>query len=89
MTAQATHLVPPTQEPADLPISEPIDELRRYTPEEVAAKGWLPYTARMIREKAYKHEIQCHKDGGRISLTADDIRAYNDRTVIRPFVKSA
>jgi hypothetical protein len=69
VTAQAT------DQPAD--PTEPIDELRRYTPEQVAARGWLPFTPRMIREKCYRRQLQHHGDGGRITFTAADIRAYN------------
>ncbi|NJP42308.1 helix-turn-helix domain-containing protein [Actinacidiphila epipremni] len=75
MTAQATEQPTTPTEPTD-----EVDELRRYTPEEVAARGWLPFTARMIREKCYARKLQHHGDGGRITLTADDIRAYNAAT---------
>lgn len=76
MTAQATEQ--PTAP------DEPIDELRRYTPEEVAARGWLPFTPRVIREKCYRRQLQHHGDGGRITLTADDIRAWNESSTRRP-----
>lgn len=72
MTAQAT------EQPATPTAT--TDDLRRYTPEEVAANGWLPFTPRMIREKCYRRLLQHHGDGGRITLTADDIRAYNAAT---------
>lgn len=75
MTAQATEQ-PPTPD-------EPVDELRRYTPDEVAANGWLPFTPRVIREKCYRRQLQHHGDGGRITFTADDIRAYNAAVVRR------
>jgi hypothetical protein len=31
----------------------------------------------MIREKCYRRQLQHHGDGGRITFTAADIRAYN------------
>jgi hypothetical protein len=61
------------------------DELRRWTPEEVVANRWLPYkSARVLREKAYKYDVHCHKDGGQITFTADDIRRENARTAVVP-----
>lgn len=61
------------------------DELRRWSPEEVVAKGWLPYkSARVLREKAYKRQVIHHNDGGRISFTVDDIRRENARRVVEP-----
>ncbi|MBX9425493.1 hypothetical protein [Streptomyces lateritius] len=60
-------------------------ELVRWTPEEVVDKRWLPYkSARVLREKAYKDEVHCHKDGGVVTFTAEDIRRENARTAIVP-----
>jgi hypothetical protein len=54
--------------------SSPEAEFRRYSPDEVAALKLLPYSARMIREKCYRRELFCHRDGGRITFTAEDLR---------------
>lgn len=75
---------PPTPEVLEL---APIDPLRRYTPDEVAANKWLPWSARNIREKAYKHEIYCHKDGGKITFTAEDIVRTNALSAVEPFMQ--
>ncbi|MFI2349766.1 helix-turn-helix domain-containing protein [Streptomyces sp. NPDC019443] len=67
------------------PIAADENDLRRYTPEEVIDNRWLPYkSARVLREKAYKGEVHCHKDGGVISFTAEDIRKENDRHAVVP-----
>ncbi|WP_263165461.1 hypothetical protein [Streptomyces sp. SCSIO ZS0520] len=65
-------------------VAEPDDELKRYTPEEVYANGWLPWTARKIREKAYARQIYAHTDGGRITLTREDIRRTSALGAIEP-----
>lgn len=77
---------PPAQAQFDT-APAPIDHLRRYTPEEVSANGWLPWTARNIRNKAYKHEIYCHKDGGKITFTVEDILRTNALSAVEPFVQ--
>lgn len=80
MTAQATKTrrapakapkVPNPRTPQD---SSAEAEFRRWSPDEVAALKLLPYTARMIREKCYRRELFCHRDGGRITFTAEDLR---------------
>ncbi|WP_329131418.1 hypothetical protein OG552_10155 [Streptomyces sp. NBC_01476] len=88
MTAMATEPATPTNEQVQVEAAESIDELRRYTPEEVAANKWLPWTPRMIREKCKRHELRHHRDGGRITLTADDIRAYNEASATHPLSKT-
>ncbi|MFE9398595.1 hypothetical protein [Streptomyces flavidovirens] len=93
MTAKATAAPPTaarkakprrTSESTQRNASEEAD-LRRYTPEEVIEYRWLPYkSARVLREKAYKHEVHCHKDGGVITFTAEDIRQENARHAVAP-----
>ncbi|WP_432004575.1 hypothetical protein [Streptomyces parvus] len=62
-----------------------VDELRRYSPEEVIANRWLPYkSARVLKEKCYRREVIHHGDGGRISFTAEDIRRENERRTVEP-----
>ncbi|MGW6454983.1 hypothetical protein ACWF94_03510 [Streptomyces sp. NPDC055078] len=76
MTAKATPIEP---------IAEDEDELRRWTPEEVIAKRWLPYkSARVLKEKCYRREVIHHNDCGRITFTLDDIRRENERTAVVP-----
>ncbi|MFJ3563246.1 helix-turn-helix domain-containing protein [Streptomyces diastaticus] len=67
------------------PIEVGDDELKRYTPEEVAARGWLPWSARKIKELAYAREIYAHRDGGRITLTREDVRLTSRLGAIEPF----
>ncbi|WP_267244403.1 hypothetical protein [Streptomyces sp. PR69] len=75
MTAKATK-TPPEPNEADL---------RRYSPEEVIAKRWLPYkSARVLKEKCYRREVIHHNDGGRITFTIADIRLENERTAVAP-----
>ncbi|MFF3094223.1 hypothetical protein [Streptomyces cyaneofuscatus] len=81
MTAKATAAPPTTP---DRPQDE-LDDLIRYTPEEVIEKRWLPYkSARVLREKCYGRKVIHHNDGGRISFTAEDIRRENARTAVLP-----
>lgn len=82
MTAMATEPITPTESAGE---PGPIDELRRYTPEEVAEKRWLPWTsARIIRQKCRAQLIRHHRDGGVITFTADDIRDYNAASATFP-----
>lgn len=67
------------------PIEAGDDELKRYTPEQVYANGWLPWSARKIRELAYAREIYAHRDGGRITLTREDVRRTSALGAIEPF----
>lgn len=61
------------------------DELRRYTPEEVVEKKWLPYrSARVLKQKCYRREVIHHNDSQRITFTLDDIRRENARTTVEP-----
>lgn len=78
MTAKATQAPP-------IEADEDEDELRRYDPEEVIAKRWLPYkSARVLREKCYRREVIHHNDSGRITFTTEDIRRENARTAVAP-----
>lgn len=45
----------------------------------------LPYrSARIIREKCYRRELHHHRDGGRITFTAADIRLNNETGAVQP-----
>lgn len=81
MTAKATK----TRTPTVRPVQDEA-ELRRWTPEQVAANKWLPYrSARVIKEKCYKRLLFCHRDGGRITFTAEDLRRNNELGAQTPF----
>ncbi|MGW1440317.1 helix-turn-helix domain-containing protein [Streptomyces griseus] len=67
------------------PIEAGDDELKRYTPEQVHELGWLPWSPRKIRELAYAREIYAHRDGGRITLTREDVRRTSALGEITPF----
>lgn len=70
---------------ANVPPVADETEFRRWTPKEVVEKQLLPYrTVRSLREKCYRHEVHHHKDGGRITFTAEDIRLENARTAVTP-----
>lgn len=71
------------------PIEAGDDELKRYTPEQVYTLGWLPWSARKIRELAYAREIYAHRDGGRITLTREDVRRTSALGAIEPFQSPA
>ncbi|MEV5598414.1 helix-turn-helix domain-containing protein [Streptomyces sp. NPDC052496] len=75
---------------ADLDATPPVQdlaELVHYTPEEVAANRWLPYTARTLRDKANAREIPHSKAGGRITFRLAHIRETAEMGDIRPFIK--
>jgi hypothetical protein len=74
VTAKATKTRTPTVRPA-----QDAAEFRRWTPQEVVDLQLLPYrSARMVREKCYRRELFCHRDGGRITFTAEDLRRNNE-----------
>lgn len=61
-------------------------EFRRWTPEEVVERKLLPYRSpRQLREKCYRRELFCHRDGGRITFTAEDLRLNNELGAQSPF----
>lgn len=65
--------------------SSPEAEFRRWTPEEVFEMRLLPYrSARVIKEKCYRRELFFHKDGGRITFTAEDLRRNNADGAVQP-----
>jgi hypothetical protein len=80
VTAKATKRRTPTVRPA-----QDEAEFRRWTPEEVVERRLLPYrSARMVREKCYRRELFCHRDGGRITFTAEDLRLNNEAGAVQP-----
>jgi len=80
VTAKATKTRTPTVRPA-----QDESEFRRWTPEEVVERKLLPYrSVRMVREKCYRRELFCHRDGGRITFTAEDLRLNNEAGAVQP-----
>ncbi|MEV7163107.1 hypothetical protein AB0N60_13520 [Streptomyces microflavus] len=66
-------------------VESGVDDLIRYTPDEVIEKRWLPYkSARVLKEKCYRRQVIHHNDGGRISFTAEDIRRESARRTVEP-----
>lgn len=87
MTAKATKRTPTTKKRTPTALSTQHDgaEFRRWTPEEVVALQLLPYrSVRVLRERCYRREVFHHRDGGRITFTADDLRRQNERTAVEP-----
>ncbi|MGW2908799.1 hypothetical protein ACWC91_41515 [Streptomyces sp. NPDC001204] len=65
-------------------------EFRRWTPEEVVDRQLLPYrSARQLREKCYRRELFCHRDGGRITFTAEDLRRNSELGSEAPFERAS
>jgi hypothetical protein len=80
VTAQATKRRTPTVRPA-----QDAAEFRRWTPQEVVDLQLLPYrSARMVREKCYRRKLHHHRDGGRITFTAEDLRRNNEIGAVQP-----
>ena len=80
MTSKATPLQAPPEQPDD-------NDLIHYTPEQAVEKFNLPTTPGEIRKLAYKRKIAHSKLGGRISLTAPQIRALSEQFAVEPFTK--
>ncbi|MFJ8110469.1 hypothetical protein [Streptomyces sp. NPDC096132] len=91
MTAKATRTrrapakAPKTRNSPHVSASSAEAEFRRWTPDEVAALQLLPYrSARIVREKCYRRELHHHRDGGRITFTAEDLRLNNQLGAVQP-----
>jgi hypothetical protein len=86
VTAKATKTRRPTPNRPDTGAAE----FRRWTPEEVVEHQLLPYSsARVVKEKCYRRELFCHRDGGRITFTAEDLRRNNELGAVEPFTRTA
>ncbi|MEU6527834.1 hypothetical protein ABZ869_01415 [Streptomyces sp. NPDC046928] len=88
MTAKATKRTPTTarRTPTALPAQQQDGaEFRRWTPEEVVDLQLLPYrSVRVLKERCYRREVFHHRDGGRITFTADDLRRQNELGAVEP-----
>lgn len=88
MTAMATRKrrtvkAPKARTPHTLNGASPEAEFRRWTPDEVVELQLLPYrSARTVKEKCYRRELHHHRDGGRITFTADDLRLNNEASAV-------
>ena len=86
MTAKATKTRRPTPNRPETGEAE----FRRWTPEEVVALQLLPYrSVRVVKEKCYRRELFCHRGGGRITFTAEDLRRNNALDAVEPLTRSA
>ncbi|MYV62151.1 hypothetical protein GTW37_24995 [Streptomyces sp. SID4931] len=61
-----------------------LGELVQYTPEQVEAAGWLPFTARTLRDKASARVFPHSKAGGRITFLLRHIREIQAMHEVRP-----
>lgn len=61
-----------------------LGELVHYTPEHVEAEGWLPFTARTLRDKASARVFPHSKAGGRITFLLRHIREIAAMYEVRP-----
>ncbi|MDQ3030508.1 MAG: hypothetical protein M3R09_10895 [Actinomycetota bacterium] len=72
-------------------LSDPAD-LVHYTPEQVEEKGWTPFNARTLRDKAGAREIPHARSSrgprGRISFRLPHIREINAMCEARPMSES-
>jgi len=83
VTTKATQTkIPPAAE------TTVLDELRRFTPEDVEAMSLSPFTARTLRNKAKARELYHHRDGARITFTLDDLRKNRDMGATAPLAAS-
>lgn len=87
MTATATKSKERSAERDATPPVHDLAELVHFTPEEVAANRWLPFTARTLRDKANAREIPHSKAGGRITFRLAHIREIAEMGDARPFSK--
>lgn len=84
MTAKATTK---TRTPTRPPMGEA--ELRRWTPEEVVELKLMPNSSvRSLKELCYRRQIWHHRDGGRITFTAEDLRRNAELGAVEPLLSA-
>ncbi|MFC9949235.1 hypothetical protein ACFVIN_01480 [Streptomyces prasinus] len=60
-------------------------EFRRWTPEEVVELKLMPNSSvRSLKELCYRRQIWHHRDGGRITFTAEDLRRNAQLGAVEP-----
>ncbi|MCZ0207939.1 hypothetical protein OZK63_21235 [Streptomyces sp. UMAF16] len=91
MTAKATNRrtaaskAPKTRTAAAVIAAREAAEFRRWSPEQVVALKLLPYSSvRVLKERCYRRELWFHKDGGRITFTAEDLRRNSELGACAP-----
>jgi hypothetical protein len=88
MTVPEAPSVPrPLQIRPGIPAPSTVEgELFHYTPAEAAT--WLPFSARMLREMAYRREIPHGNGGNRISFAGLHIRAITEQFTVEVLPES-
>ncbi|MGW6652438.1 hypothetical protein AMK23_26120 [Streptomyces sp. CB02130] len=61
-----------------------LSELVHYTPEQIEAAAWLPYSARTLRDKASARVFPHSRAGGRITFLPRHIREIAAMHEVRP-----
>ncbi|WP_371624093.1 hypothetical protein OG245_15385 [Streptomyces sp. NBC_01116] len=61
-----------------------LSELVHYTPEQIEAERWLPYSARTLRDKASARVFPHSRAGGRITFLLRHIREIAAMHEVRP-----
>ncbi len=61
-----------------------LSELVHYTPEQIESAGWLPFSARTLRDKASARVFPHSKAGGRITFRLRHIREIAAMHEVRP-----
>ncbi|WP_338683823.1 hypothetical protein QD712_25495 [Streptomyces acidiscabies] len=96
MTVKATRMRRAPAKAPNMPNSLSLSassveaEFRRWTPEEVVEMRLLPYrSVRVLRDKCHRRELFCHRDGGRVTFTAEDLRRNNEIGAQTPFTPPA
>lgn len=67
--------------------STPEGELFHYTPDEAAQ--WVPFSARKLKEMAYKREIEHVNNGNSIWFSGLNIRAISLQFTVQRFAPAA
>ncbi|MFD6421073.1 hypothetical protein [Streptomyces sp. NPDC060198] len=81
MTTTATKKAHPT---ARVGGATDLTDLVLYSPEQVEANAWLPYSARTLRDRAGDRTFPHSKAGGRISFSLRHIREIQAMYEVRP-----
>lgn len=85
MTAKATNRTRTPQKRTPTALPQDGSDLRRWTPEQVVELQLLPYTSvRVLKERCYRRALFCHRDGGRITFTPDDLRRNSELGAVEP-----
>ncbi|MYX14466.1 hypothetical protein GTY67_13770 [Streptomyces sp. SID8374] len=61
-----------------------LDDFVHYTPEQIEAEGWLPFSARTLRDKASARVFPHSRAGGRITFLRRHIQEIAAMYEVRP-----